>query len=236
MAQRTIEYNEGNTRLKGVVVTPETSAPAPGVLIAHDWSGLNEFAEKMASRLAEQGYVGVAIDMYGEGRLGSTVEEKAKLMTPVKQDRALLMRRVNAGFDAMLAQPEVDKKRTGAIGFCFGGLVVLDLARSGANVGGVVSFHGFLDAPDASLCKPIKAQVLALHGYRDPMVTPDSLPTFQTEMHQAGVDFQLHVYGRAKHAFTNPAANDPNLGTVYDELSRRRALRTMEGFFADLFA
>lgn len=236
MAQRTIEYNEGGTRLKGVVTTPETKAKAPGVLIAHDWSGLNEFAEQMASRLAEQGYVGFAIDMYGEGRLGTTVEEKSKLMAPVKDDRALLMRRVNAGFEAMLAQPEVDGKRTGAIGFCFGGLVVLDLARSGADVGGVVSFHGFLDAPDKSLCKPIKAQVLALHGYQDPMVTPDSLPPFQKEMSDAGVDFQLHIYGRAKHAFTNPAANDPKLGTVYDELSRRRALRSMDGFFADLFA
>lgn len=236
MAQRTIEYQEGDTRLVGVMVTPEAAGPAPAVLIAHDWTGRNDIALQHAQRLAKQGYVGFAMDMYGDGRNGSTVEEKAGLMAPLREDRGLLMRRAAAGFEAMLAQPEVDRERTAAIGFCFGGLVVLDLARSGANVGGVVSLHGFLDAPERALCKPITAQVLVLHGYKDPMVQPPMLPVFEAEMHEAEVDFQLHVYGRAMHAFTNPAAQNKDMGTVYDEVTAQRAMRTLDGFLADLFA
>lgn len=235
MGQRQIDYSDGTTGMSGILVTPDASGPTPGVLVAHDWSGRNAFAVDVATRLAGLGYAAFAIDMYGGAQTADTIEGKAALMEPLKDNRGLLMQRVNAGFKAMVDQPEVDGAKTGAVGFCFGGLVVLDLARSGARVGGVVSFHGFLDAPEQALCKPISARVLALHGYQDPMVPPAVLPVFEAEMHEAGVDFQLHIYGRAKHAFTNPAANNADLGTVYDDLSRHRAFRSMEDFFADLF-
>lgn len=235
MGQREIDYSDGTTGMRGLLVTPDGVGPAPGVLVAHDWSGRNEFAVDMANQLAARGYAAFAIDMYGSAQVEDTIEGKAKLMSPLKENRGLLMQRVTAGFNTMVEQAEVDASRTAAIGFCFGGQVVLDLARSGAPVGGVVSFHGFLDAPEQALCKPISAQVLALHGYQDPMVPPAVLPVFEAEMHAAQVDFQLHIYGRAQHAFTNPQANNSALGTVYDEVTRLRALRTMDGFLADLF-
>lgn len=235
MGQRQIDYSDGTTGMSGILVTPDSGRPVPGVLVAHDWTGRNDFALNVATQLAELGYAAFAMDMYGNAQTADTVEGKAALMAPLKENRGLLMQRVNAAFNTMIDQPEVDRGRTGAVGFCFGGLVVLDLARSGASVGGVVSFHGFLDAPEQALCKPITAQVLALHGYQDPMVPPAVLPVFEAEMANAGVDFQLHIYGRAVHAFTNPHANDPSFGTVYDDVTRNRAFRTMQGFFADLF-
>ena len=236
MEQRNVEYSEGGVTMVGQMFVPEGGGVRPGVLVAHDWSGRNALAHDAATRLAGQGYVGFALDMYGAGRCFEQTKDKVDNMAALRADRGLLMRRIAAALNAMKGQPEVDAACTGAIGFCFGGLCVLDLARSGAEVGGVVAFHGLLDAPSAELCKPIRAQVLALHGYRDPMCPPAMLAAFEEEMRAAEVDFQVHVYGRAVHAFANPIANNAAAGTVYDALTAHRAFRSMEGFFADLFA
>lgn len=237
MPTRTVEYQCEGTRLVGHLFLPEGSAgaPVPGVLVAHDWGGCNDNARGHAKGLADLGYAGFAIDMYGEGRTGNSVEENAALMGAVKSDRSVLIARINAALSTLKEQPEVDGARTGAVGFCFGGLCVLDLARSGADVGGVISMHGLLDAPPAELCKPITAQVLVCHGYRDPMAPPEHMLALCKELEAADCDFQVHAYGRAVHAFTNPAANMPAMGAVYDAPTDKRAMRSMRDFFADLF-
>lgn len=209
--------------------------PRPAVLVAHDWSGCNEFAQNKALKLARMGYVGFALDLYGLGRLGSTTDEKMALMQPLVNDRRLLRTRMRAAYDAVIAMPEVDSTRVAAIGYCFGGMCVLDLARSGAELSGVVSFHGLLNKPTELAHHHIYAKVLALHGYDDPMVAPEQVNSFCQEMTDAQVDWQVHSYGHTKHAFTNPVANDLTLGTVYNQLADRRSWLAMTTFLQEIF-
>lgn len=210
-------------------------APRPAVLVAHDWSGRNEFSCQKAKRLTEMGYVGFALDMYGHGRIGNTTDEKMALMQPLASDRKLLRERVCAAFEALLAMPEVDNNRIAIIGFCFGGLCALDLARSGADIKGAVSFHGLLGAPDKLKSQPIKAKVLALHGYDDPMAKPEQVHAFCHEMTEAKVDWQMQMYGLVQHAFTNPSAHDTNLGLVYNEVAAQRSWQAMSYFLKEIF-
>lgn len=235
MEMRAVDYEHDGVTLRGKVALPTGSDSAPGVLVAHDWTGRNAMAERVAGELAQHGYVGLALDMYGEGRTGASIEDKAALMAPLAKDRELLMGRMNAALDALRGLARVDGSRTAAIGFCFGGKCVLDLARSGADVGAVVSFHGLLDPPPDALCKPIRARVLALHGHRDPMVPPEVVTAFEQQLEASKADWELHVYGHAVHAFTNPAANDASFGTVYDERVARRAFAAMHGLFDEVF-
>lgn len=230
---RLIEYHHGDTLLEGELVWDDARGPAPVVLVAHAWAGRGEFESGKAHMLAELGYVGFAIDMYGKGLSGTTTEECSALMTPVVSDRAGLQQRMQAALDTARAQPEVTGPAA-AIGFCFGGLCVLDLARSGADIAGVVSFHGLLMAPDNIEQPKVLAKVLALHGYDDPMATPDAMMAFTREMTDSGADWQLHAYGQTQHAFTNPNANDPNLGTIYNPVAERRALASMRDFLAEV--
>lgn len=238
MEERAIDYEHGGVRLCGVAFVPEgaKSLKLPGILVAHDWRGRHAFAIEEAKKLAGFGFVTLALDMYGGGKVGAELSEYVALMQPLAEDRALLMGRISAALDALKAIPEVDIARTGAIGFCFGGKCVLDLARSGAEVRGVVSLHGLLDPPPAAICKPAHARVLVLHGFRDPMAPPEQLIALGHELAGLGADFQLLAYGRAAHAFANPIANQPARGAVYDELTRDRAYRLMHDFFLELFA
>jgi dienelactone hydrolase len=206
----------------------------PAVLIAHDWSGRNALAESKARELAEQGYVGFALDMYGEAKQGKTNEEKTALITPLLSDRGVLQKRMSAALETCRNLPFVASDKIMAMGYCFGGLCVLDLARTGANILGVVSFHGLLNAPEQKLCAKIKSKVLVLHGYDDPMVQPEALQAFANEMSEAQVDWQLHSYGNTLHAFTNPLANDPNFGTVYSEVADKRSWKATLNFFDEL--
>lgn len=230
-------YQESNTTLEAFIAYDDQSQnKKPAVLICHDWSGKNEFACKKAEKLAELGYVGFALDMFGKGKFGKTKEEKSALIQPLIQDRSLLQKRILAAFETVKKLPQVDTTRIGAIGFCFGGLCALDLARSGADVKGVVSFHGLLNAPENAAKHAIKAKVLALHGYNDPMVTPDQVNAFANEMTHAKVDWQLDMYGNTMHAFTNPDANDPGFGTVYNKQADARSWIAMREFFKEIFA
>ena len=230
-----IEYQEGSTLLEGYLAEPSSSAQKkPAVIVAHDWSGRNEFACRKADELAALGYVGFALDMYGKGKIGRTKEEKVALMQPLATDRNLLLKRITAAFDTVKKLPQVDTSKIAAIGFCFGGLCVLDLARSGTAMSGVVSFHGLLGAPDATHQEKIVAKVLALHGYDDPMVTHEQVIAFGNEMTAAQADWQVHMYGNTMHAFTNPEANDPDFGTVYNQTSAIRAWQTMKDLFAEI--
>ncbi|PWY54674.1 hypothetical protein DGG96_15520 [Legionella qingyii] len=228
-------YHDDGQELHGFVAYDKSfAAPRPAVLVVHDWSGRNEFACDKAKLLAEMGYVGFAVDMYGQGKLGSTTEEKQALMTPLISDQALLRRRVQAGLTAVSSMSEVDSKQVAIIGFCFGGMCALELARSGASIKGVVSFHGLLHKPGNLKSEPIKAKILALHGYDDPMVQPDTAQAFCKEMTDANVDWQMHMYGHVQHAFTNPLAHDTQLGTIYNAVAAQRSWQAMSNFLQEI--
>jgi dienelactone hydrolase len=211
------------------------AGPRPAVLVHHAWAGQGDVERQWAADLAALGYVGIAVDVYGGGRRGGTPDECRALMMPLVADRARLEQRLLAGVEAARGLPAVDRGQVAAIGFCFGGLCVLDLARSGADLRGVVAFHGLLHGrPQPS--RAIAAKVLALHGFDDPMATPDALVAFGKEMTAAGADWQVHAYGGTVHAFTNPMANDPAGGTVYSPRAAGRARVAMAAFLAECFA
>lgn len=235
MNTQTIEYLDGDLVLEGYFAGPDSTEPKPTVLISHAWGGPGEFEKNKAHQIAQLGYNAFAVDMYGKGKRGKSVEENQALMAPFVEDRALLRQRILAGLAAAKKLDAVDGNQIAAMGFCFGGMCVLDLARSGADVKGVASFHGFFNAPDNLPNAIIKARVLALHGYDDPMVPPDQILALSEEMTAAGVDWQIHNYGLTYHAFTNPIANNPGAGTVYSEKADRRSWRTLTDFLAELF-
>jgi dienelactone hydrolase len=232
-----IEYVDGNVLLEGYCALDDSKPGVkPAVLIAHDWSGRNDFFCQKAEQLAELGYVGFALDMYGNGKTGKTLEEKKALHAPFMADRNLIRSRMLAAFDTVQKLDAVNTARIGAIGFCFGGTCVLDLARTGAELKGGVSFHGGLAPPEGVATKKIRAKILALHGYDDPMVSHEQVAAFEAEMNNGGVDWQLNVYGHAKHGFTNPQAHDEKLGIVYNNLADRRSWANMREFFTEIFA
>lgn len=233
----TIEYPCGDARHEAFIAWDDAqAAPAPGVLVSHAWAGRTEFEEGKARWLAEQGYVGVAIDMYGKGIRGTTTEENAALMTPLVENRPKLQSRIAAALTVMREQPQVDAGRCAAMGYCFGGLCVLDLARCGGDVAGVISIHGLFNPPGNTAGTAISAKVLCLHGYDDPMAQPDSMQALAVELSEAGADWQIHAYGGTQHAFTNPQANDPAMGTVYSATADARATLAIRNFLAELFA
>lgn len=233
---RLIEYQDGDTVLEGRL-SWDDSVPGrrPGILVSHTIAGRAALEESKADKLAELGYVALALDLYGKGVRGQTPEENRALMDAQLADRAAMQQRLLLALMTLKAQPEVDANRVGAIGFCFGGLCVLDIARTGEELAGVVSFHGLLHAPDNTRGNSIKAKVLVLHGWDDPMATPDAVNSLSSELSAMGADWQLHAYGNTMHAFTNPAANDPRRGTVYDETADRRSWQAMTDFFEELF-
>ncbi|PHR59364.1 MAG: carboxymethylenebutenolidase [Robiginitomaculum sp.] len=218
-----VEYMDGDTKCIGYLAWDESFAdPKPCVMIGHDWSGRNGFAEDKAIQMAAQGYVGFAIDVYGEGKNGTTPEENAALMGPFKDDRKMLLKRLMAAYDAAQGFEQVDGRSIAMMGFCFGGLCALDLARSGIALKAAISFHGLFDGNDLPAQK-IKASVLALHGWDDPLAPPASVTALGKELTKAGCDWQIHAYGQTSHAFTVEAANDPANGMQYNEASNRRA-------------
>jgi dienelactone hydrolase len=233
---RLIEYRHGENDLEGFLAWDDRAGGArPAVAVSHTWAGRGPYEQGRAVALAERGYVGFALDMYGKGVLGSSPEENARLMAPLMEDRALLQARIQAAVGVLREQPEVDPARIAAMGYCFGGLCVLDLARTGSDVRGVVSFHGMFGAPGNTTAGRIPARVLCLHGYDDPMVTPADLLALAAELTAAGADWQVHAYGHTVHAFTNPAADNPAMGTVYSARADRRSWKALLDFLEEIF-
>lgn len=234
MREQPIEYRDGEALLEGFLCYDESQpGPRPAVLINHAWGGRDEFVERKARRLAWQGYVCFALDNYGKGKRGTTPEESSALMTPFMNDRAMLRKRLLSGLMAAKAMPIVDAGRIAVMGFCFGGLCALDFARADADVRGVVSFHGLLKP--SGLTEPkIRARVLMLHGYDDPLAPPDDVLAVAKEFTAAGADWQLHAYGQTVHAFTNPAANNRAGGMQYDEAADRRSWHALEEFLSEV--
>jgi dienelactone hydrolase len=236
IVSNTVTYLDGDVVLEAFFAFDEAfSGRRPTVLINHTWAGRDEFVAEKAKKLAALGYVGFAVDMYGKGVLGTSPEQNMKLMQPFTADRAMLQQRMNAALAAVRLMPWVDDTNIAAIGFCFGGLCSLDLARTSADIKGVVSFHGLLTAPDNTLGNTIKAKILALHGHDDPMVPPEQVLAFEQEMTEAGADWQLHSYGNTMHGFTNPLANDPAFGAVYKADADRRSWMAMQNFLTEIF-
>lgn len=229
-----IEYSDNGVVLEAHVAYPDMEGKRPVVLVSHAWAGRDSFEDNKAEALAELGYVGFALDLYGKGVLGSSVEENTALMSPFLEDREMLRKRITSALNTACKLERVDPSAVGAIGFCFGGLCVLDLARSGADVKGVVSFHGLFNLPENLPNEPIKAKVLALHGQDDPMVPPEMVTALQKELTGAGVDWQIHAYGNTLHAFTNPQANDPGMGTVYNAGADKRSWIAMKNFLEEV--
>lgn len=232
----TVGYLDEDVLLEGFFAYDDAfEGQRPVVLIHHAWVGRDEFVAEKARKLAGLGYLAFAADMYGKGVLGSCPEENAKLMQPFMQNRAKLQKRLHAALATVKLMPWADNDRVAAIGFCFGGLCALDLARTGVDIRGVVSFHGLLDAPDNIANPEIKAKVLVLHGHDDPMGLPEQVLALQSELSKAGADWQVHSYGHTMHAFTNPVANDPDFGTVYQPVADRRSWQAMQNFLAEIF-
>jgi len=233
----TVEYKQGDIVLEGYLAWDDSiEGKRPGVLVVHEWYGLNDYAKMRARMIAELGYVAFAADIFGKGQRAKTSEEAAKLSGPYVKDRLLMRARVNAALDELKKFNIVDTDRLASIGYCFGGTTVLELARSGADVRGVVSFHGGLSTPNPSDAKNIKGSVLALQGADDPFTIPDA-PAFQQEMRDAGVDWQMVYYGGAVHSFTNPASgNDNSKGVAYNEKADHRSWEAMKTFLKEIFA
>ncbi|MCW8193576.1 dienelactone hydrolase family protein [Proteobacteria bacterium 005FR1] len=236
MKQAFVDYQDGSEVLEGYLVSHEDGKARPTVLISHAWGGLGDFEKEKANALANLGYNAFAIDMYGKGKRGGSLEENRVLMAPFVENRGLLRQRIVAAFRAAQSFDVVDAEKIAAVGFCFGGMCVLDLARSGSPAKGVVSVHGLLKPPPESLPNElIKAKVLALHGYEDPMVPPEDMTALAAELTDAGVDWQVHAYGLTYHSFTNPKANNAGAGTVFNPTANRRAWQAIENFLAEIF-
>ncbi len=217
-------------------MTTPSKPNAPGVLVVHQWMGLTDYEKHRAVMLAQLGYVAFCADIYGKDMRPKDAGEAGQLAGKYKADRALLRERVNAGLEVLKKNRFVDASRVAAIGYCFGGTAVIELARSGADIAGVVSFHGGLDSPNPADGKNIKGKILVCHGADDPFEKPADLAAFEDEMRQAKVDWMLIKFGGAVHSFTQPmAGSDNSKGAAYNERADVRSWAAMRMFFTGIF-
>lgn len=229
---REIEYTAPDgQRLIGYFATPTTDQPVAGVIVAPEWWGRNEYTEQRARELAEHGFAALAIDMYGDKRVTTEVPQASAWMNQTFEQADTIVNRAQAGLATLAAQPEVNTKKLAAIGFCYGGKVVLDLARSGADIKAVVTFHAVLAASAPAEKGKVKAEILVLHGELDSMVTLDNVASFRQEMHDADVDHEVVIFEDAKHGFSNPLADERakanNVDLGYNAEAERQGLEAM---------
>ncbi|HHL32289.1 MAG TPA: carboxymethylenebutenolidase [Oceanospirillales bacterium] len=229
-----LEYAYQGKKFKGYVALPENlSSLTAVVMIVHMWSGRVEFVEQKANEMAAKGLIGFAIDMYGNAATGETAEQCGALMQPFMDDRSLIGAHIQAAFAAIKQIEYADSKRVLAMGYCFGGLCVQDMARINSQLKGVISIHGLMVSHPDIKQGQFKAQVLLLHGADDPMVSDENWHALRAELNQAGCDWQKHDFGGVMHAFTNPAANDATTGTVYNKSADQRSEKLIADFIAE---
>ena len=231
-----IEYSAANVVCKGIYFTPaQVNGSLPVILVAPAWDGLNQEVRDKAAKLADAGYIAFAIDLLGEGKTMTDMADLMPTLTPFFENRGMLLERMLAAVTAASKIPGADLSRIGAIGYCFGGTAVLDLARAGSDpIKGVVSFHGGLEGNMLDNPTTLSAKVLVLHGEDDPLVPPEQVAAFKAEMTEKQADWQLHAYGHTMHAFTRPQANDPAFGAVYNRSADERSWQAMLNFFEEV--
>jgi dienelactone hydrolase len=232
-----IEYKDGDVPLEGYLVYDDSvKGKRPGVIVVHEWWGLNRYVERRTEELAKLGYIAFAIDMYGKGMRADNAQKAAELSGMYTKNRKLMRSRAAAGLAVLRNHPLADTSRITAIGYCFGGTTSLELARSGAPLAGVVSFHGGLDTPNPDDARNIKGPILVLHGAEDPFQPRQNVEAFQDEMSKAGVDWETNIYSGAQHAFTNPDADKHSIkGVAYNEKADKRSWEAMKVFFNEIF-
>jgi dienelactone hydrolase len=230
-------YPHEEVTLEGYLAEPKgVEGKRPGVLVVPDWMGVSDHYRRVADKLADMGYVALVVDMYGKGVRPADQAEAAALATKYKNDRKLMRARTAAALEELKKNPRVDPGRIAAIGYCFGGTSVLESARSGAALAGVVTFHGGLETPSPADAQNIKAKILALHGADDPFVKEPEVLAFQEEMRGGKVDWQMVCYGNAVHSFSVPAAGtDPSKGNAYNESADKRSWQAMKDFLNEIF-
>lgn len=234
---KSVEYQQDGTVLEGFLAYDDgVKGPRPGVLVVHEFWGLNDYVKNRTRQLAEMGFVAMAADMYGKGVVTKDPQEARKLAghlrgTPLMRQRAL------AGLALLKQNKLVDPKHLAAIGFCFGGTTVLELAYAGTDLAGVVSFHGGLTPLKPEEAKNIKAKILVLHGAEDPHIKLEEIAAFQESLKKAGADWQMVYYGGAVHSFSNPeAGSDKSKGAAYDARTAVRSWNEMQLFFKEIFS
>ena len=234
----TITYKEGQVEAHSFIAYDDSSSgKRPGVLVVPEWWGLNDYPRMRAKMLAQLGYFAMAVDIYGDGRNTADPKQAGDWMDPLeKGDRAELRTRIAVALAKLKSDPRVDPSKTAAIGYCFGGSTVLELARSGAETNGVVSFHGHYDTGDPAKPGEVKARILACHGADDPFQSPAQIQAFEDEMRKARADWQLNVYGGARHSFTNPDAGQYHIAALaYNEEADHHSWQAMKDFFHEIF-
>ncbi|HAH21733.1 MAG: dienelactone hydrolase [Omnitrophica WOR_2 bacterium GWF2_43_52] len=234
----TVEYKDNEVILEGYLAYDDAlKNKAPGVLIVHEWTGIGPYVMKRAQQVAALGYVVFCADIYGKGIRPKDAQEASEQASRYKVDRKLMRQRVTAGLERLRRCEFVDSERIAAVGYCFGGTTVLELARGGAQIQGVVSFHGGLDTPSPEETKAIKAKILVLHGADDPFISTQQISAFQDEMRGSHADWQMVSYGNAVHSFTNADSGaDPKKGVAYNQEADTRSWKAMEVFLNELFS
>ncbi len=237
LVTRPVEYKHGDTVLEGYLAYDDAeTAKKPGILVVHEWKGLNDYAKSRAEQLAGLGYVALAVDMYGKGIRAKDHDEAAKLSGVYRNDRNLMRERAKAAYDFLKSQEPVDPDRIAAIGYCFGGTTVLEMARAGFDLKGVASFHGGLSTPVPAKPGDVKARIIAFHGADDKFIPAEDVKNFQEEMRQAGADWQFVVFSDAIHSFTVPeAGTDKSTGMAYNEKADKRSWATLLNFLNEIF-
>jgi dienelactone hydrolase len=236
MTSTMLDYRDGDVRLKGVLVRSEKRTASPAIVLFPDARGVGPHAIECAGRLADLGYPTLVADLYGEGLLARDMAQASELMHALRADVDRWRARARAALDALSRQDGVDRSRLAALGYCFGGGTALELARTGAPLAAVVSFHGVLASPRPADAANIKAKVLVCHGAADPLVLPAEVAAFEEEMGRTKVDWQLHAYGGVVHSFTNPEAGTAGIAAfAYDEAADRRSWAAMLSLLREAF-
>lgn len=233
-----VEYSDGGVELTGYLYYDDAIAgKRPGVMVVHEWWGLNEYVKQRAEMLAGLGYVAFAADMYGDGKVTRHGKDARAWSSQITANTEAWQKRARLGLEVLKRHAKTDAAKTAAIGYCFGGSTVMQLAYSGAAVGGVVSFHGSLPPASAEQAEAIRAKVMVAHGYADSFIPKERVAKFQQALEDGGVDWQFHAYSGARHGFTNPGAGAyGNDGLAYHPAADRRSWRQMRDFLAEVFA
>ncbi|MDP4173420.1 MAG: dienelactone hydrolase family protein [Bacteroidota bacterium] len=232
-----VDYNVDGKTYQGYLAYDDAiKEKRPGILIVHEWWGVNDYPKKRAEQIAQLGYIAFAADMYGKGIVAKSPDEAGKLAGTVRKDPSQMRKLINAALQLLKENPKVDPSNVAAMGYCFGGTVALELARSGADIKGVCTFHATLDTKAPEDAKNIKAKILVCTGADDKAVPPEQRQAFQKEMDAAGVDWEMNIYSGAVHSFTNPASgNDPSKGVAYNEKADKRSWEAMKAFYSEIF-